>query len=225
VSYSALAHFDTTFDASATTTVGRDYTEGRVSVALDFDGVDNRLLPTRGQKAFARVDRVDDGLGADVSFTRLRVGAGVFVPLTDRLRWTLELESGWLWPGEGSAAVPVPERFFLGGYDTVRSFRESRLGARDASGALRGGEFKNFARTELVVRAVEPLDVALFADAGNLGTEVSHWDLDDMRYALGLALRLAAQATGPIVLSAAWNPDREYGEDEWVVDFAAGVIF
>jgi outer membrane protein assembly factor BamA len=225
LSYSALAHFATTAQAAATTTVGRDYTEGRVSLALDFDQTDNRLLPTRGQKAYARVDRVDVALGGDVEFTRLRVGAGVWLPLRENVRWSLEADSGFLWPGEGSAAVPVPERFFLGGYDSVRSYRESRLGPRDGTGALRGGEFENFARTEVVARVFEPLEVALFADAGNVGVNVKDWDLDPMRYALGLALRLAARETGPVVLSAAFNPDRERGEDEWVVDFAAGVIF
>jgi len=224
-SYSLLEHFDTTFDAQATTSVGRDYTEGRASLAVDLDRTDNGLLPTRGHKAFVRVDRVDEALGADVEFTRLRVGAGLWLPLAERLRWSLEVDAGWLWPDGGSAAVPVTERFFLGGYDTVRSFRESRLGPRDATGALRGGEFSNFARTEFVVQVVGPLDLALYADAGNVGADVSAWDLDSMRYALGVALRLMSTETGPLVVSAAYNPDRDPGEDEWVVDVAAGVIF
>ncbi len=224
-SYSALEHFRTSVDSTSTTSIGSDYTEGRASLALDFDQTDNRLLPTRGQKAYARVDRVDDALSADVEFTRLRVGAGLWVPLSERVRVSLEADSGWLWPGGDSAAVPIPERFFLGGYDSVRSFRESRVGPRDSRGALSGGEFKNFARSELVVRTVDPLDVALFADAGNIGADVSAWTLNDMRYALGVALRLAARETGPVVLSAAFNPDRAPGEDQWVVDFAAGVIF
>ncbi|MEZ5966163.1 MAG: BamA/TamA family outer membrane protein [Planctomycetota bacterium] len=224
-SYALMQHFDTTFDAASTSNVGRDYTEGRVSLAADLDGTDNRLLPTRGHKAFVRLDRVDDAFGADVEFTRLRVGAGLWLPLNERLRWSLEAEAGLLWPGRGSAGVPVPERFFLGGYDTVRSFRESRLGPRDATGALRGGEFHNFARTELVATVLGPLDVALFADAGNVGADVSSYDLNDMRYALGFALRLMSRDTGPVVVSAAYNPDRERGEDEWVVDFTAGVIF
>jgi outer membrane protein insertion porin family len=224
-SYSALAHFATTFDASTTTSVGRDYTEGRAALVLDFDRTDNRLLPTRGQRAYVKLDRVDDALGADVEFTRLRLGAGVWLPVSERVRLSLEADSGWLWPGQGSAAVPIPERFFLGGYDTVRSFRESRLGPRDPTFALRGGECKNFARTEMVVRTIEPVDLALFADAGNLGIDVADWSLHDMRYALGVAVRLVARDTGPVVLSAAYNPDRARGEDEWVVDFAAGVNF
>lgn len=223
--YAFLAHFDTTFDAAATTNVGRDYSEGRASLAIELDDTDNRLLPTRGHRASVKVERVDEALGADVEFTRLRLGAGVWLPLGERVRISLEANTGLLWPGEDSAGIPVPERFFLGGYDSVRSFREDRLGPRDATGALRGGEFSNLARSELVVRVLEPLDVALFADAGNLGTDVSGWDLDGMRYAVGLSLRLMSQESGPLVLNAAWNPDRERGEDEWVVDFAAGVIF
>lgn len=227
-SYALLEHFDTTFDSTSTTRIGRDYTEGRVSLSIDFDQTDNRLLPTRGEKAYVKLARVDEALGADVEFTRLQVGAGLWLPCSKRVRWSLEAETGLLWPdgdAGGSLGIPVPERFFTGGYDSVRSFRESRLGARDATGALRGGEFHNFARTELVFRTVEPLDVALFADAGNLGVDASAWDLNDMRYALGLALRLMSSDTGPVVVSAAWNPDRVRGEDEWVVDFAAGVMF
>ena len=225
LSYAALAHFDTTFDARTTTDVGRNYTEGRVSLLFDFDRTDNRLVPTHGERLFARVDHVDEDLGADVEFTRLRVGGGLWLPLSEDVRCSVEIRAGWLWPGHGSAGVPVPERFFLGGYESARSFRESRLGPRDATGALRGGEFENLLRTELVFAVVEPLDVALFADAGNVGSDVADYDLDDLRYALGVALRLVSRQTGPVVLSAAFNPDREPGEDEWVVDFAAGVIF
>lgn len=224
-SYTALEHFDTRVDAESTTTIGRDYTEGRASLLLDFDRTDNRLLPTRGDRLFARVDRVDPALGADVEFTRLRVGAGLWLPLHEQWRWSIEAESGWLWPGENSAQIPIPERFFLGGWDTVRSFRESRLGPRDATGALRGGEFRNFARTELTYRLLEPLELALFGDAGNVGVDVNGWTFDDMRYALGFGVRLLSRETGPVIVSAAWNPDRERGEHEWVVDFAAGVNF
>ncbi len=223
--YAALEHFATTFDARGTTDIGRDYTEGRVALDITHDLRDSTLLTTRGQRAFARLERVDDALGADVEFTRLRVGAGVWVPLAEDLTWSLDGESGLLWPGEGSRRVPIPERFFLGGHDTVRSFRESRLGPRDGTGALRGGEFRNFARTELALRVGGPVQVVAFADAGNLGTDAGDWNLAHMRWALGGGIRLNGPDLTPISVTAAFNPDRNPGEDEWVVDLAAGVFF
>ena len=223
--YAALEHFETTFDARATTDVGRDYTEGRVALEVNHDLRDSTIQPTRGQRAFARVEHNDEALGADVEFTRLRTGAGIWLPLHDDWTWSIDAEAGWLWPGAGSRRVPVTERFFLGGHDTVRSFRESRLGPRDGTGALRGGEFRNVARTELQWRVEGPVQLVAFVDAGNIGTDVDAWSLAHMRWALGFGVRLAGPDLAPISVTAASNPDRAPGEDEWVVDFAAGVFF
>ncbi len=201
-----------------------DYVEGRVFAELKNDHRDNILFPKSGHEQFVLFEVMDDTLGADVSFQRLRLGATAHLPLSENLRLVLRTEQGWLWPGDTSAEIPLQERFFNGGESTVRSFRESRLGPTDALGAPIGGEFRNILSCELRAPVWKTLEGSLFVDAGNVGRSVDDYGFDDLRYAVGAGLRLVLPI-GPLRLDLAHNPDRELGEKEWVTHFSVGYPF
>lgn len=222
VGYSFLEHTgtDTVPDPSRL----ESYTQGTVFAELRRDDRNSLVLPTSGTTQFVRADFTDPTFGADVDFDRVRAGASWMAELSDRTVLALNAEAGWLWPNEGSVRVPLPERFFNGGHDSVRSFREDHLGPRDAQGNPLGGEYRNIANLELRQRLYGPLEVTAFADAGNVGASVADYGVRDMRYALGLGLRLQLPI-GPVRLDAGWNPDRREGDDAWVLHFAVGYPF
>lgn len=220
--YSFLEHSGT--DTLTDPTLLQDYTQGTVFVELRRDDRDNLVLPTAGTVVFVRADFTDPTFGADVDFDRLRAGASWMLPLGERTVLGFHGEAGWLWPNQGSARVPLPERFFNGGHDSVRSFREDHLGPQDALGNPVGGEYRNVFSLELRQRLYGPLEGALFGDAGNVGSAVADYGLRDLRYALGTGLRLQLPI-GPVRFDAGWNPDRQPGEDAWVLHFAVGYPF
>jgi outer membrane protein insertion porin family len=223
VGYSYLAHNTTTRVQSVVPPV-EDYTDGSVFVELRRDTRDNIVLPNSGTAAFVRSDFTNPAFGGDVSFNRVRTGLSWLVPVTDNTHIGANAEAGWLWPGASSDAVPVSERFFNGGYNSVRSFKQDQLGPKDPDGTPTGGDFRNLFSLELRQQLYGPLEGTLFADAGNIGVKVSDYGLHDMSYALGVGLRLVLPI-GPMRVDAGWNPDRNPGDVSWAIHVAIGYPF
>ena len=128
-------------------------------------------------------------------------------------------------PRDGQV-VPLQERYFNGGENTVRTFRQDDLGPKDANGEPIGGE------TWSVVNLEWRHDLGdsgfhgvLFGDLGNVLLEAEDfWDFRDLEAGLGVGLRYMRPG-GPLRIDAAMNPDRRLGEDEWIVHFSVGLPF
>ncbi|MCA8941315.1 MAG: outer membrane protein assembly factor BamA [Planctomycetes bacterium] len=201
-----------------------DYTQGNVFTEFKFDRRDSILYPRSGFLCELQLDADDPSFGSDVQFTRARFTASAYVPIHREIHLALRASTGALWPGMGSDRIPLQERFFNGGESSVRSFRESRLGPRDATGSLVGGEFRNVFTAELRVPLRRLFEAALFMDAGNVGSDVTTYGLNGLRYAIGAGLRIRLPI-GPVRVDGAFNPQRDPGEDEWVVHLSVGYPF
>ena len=126
-------------------------------------------------------------------------------------------------PAEATA-IPIDERFFNGGGDTVRSFAERDLGPHDRKGHPIGGEFFTVFNIEYTFPILGELQGALFTDAGNLLPTSEEPGLDDMRYAVGVGLRYKLPV-GPIRLDYGVNPDPHEDEDFGAFHFSFGFAF
>ncbi|MBX3461709.1 MAG: BamA/TamA family outer membrane protein [Planctomycetes bacterium] len=224
VGYQYRNHFDSNAFTALPQDQFVDFAEGKVFVEVRHDRRDNVLFPRRGHSQSLLFERLAPSLGADVDLDRLTLRAIGHVPLSSAVGLVLRSEQSVLWPHQGSANVPLQKRWFNGGENTVRSYRESQLGPKDAAGSPIGGEYRNIFSVELRFALLETLEAGLFADAGNVGAEIQDFSLDDMRYGLGGGLRLLLPI-GPVRLDAAWNPDRDPGDKVWVVHFSVGYPF
>jgi outer membrane protein insertion porin family len=126
--------------------------------------------------------------------------------------------------GNEATAIPIDERFFNGGSNTVRSFGERTLGPHDRHGNPIGGEFFTVFNVEYTFPIFGELQGAVFGDAGNLLPTSEHPGLDDMRYAVGLGLRYKLPI-GPIRLDYGFNPDPRPDEDFGAFHFSFGFAF
>jgi len=149
-------------------------------------------------------------------------------------------------PGRGEVTLPLSERFFNGGENTVRSFKESELGPRDSSGDPAGGYGLNVFSIELRQRLIGNLIGTIFVDYGNIApnrsreeqgeksydsrSEVISDTLDDFfkdfRPAVGLGLQYLLPV-GPVRFDFAFNPDNnsQRDEDSFVFHFSVGTAF
>jgi outer membrane protein insertion porin family len=125
---------------------------------------------------------------------------------------------------EEATAIPIDERFFIGGSDTVRSFGYRDLGPHDRKGHPIGGEFFTVFNVEYTFPIFGELQGALFTDAGNLLPTSEEPGLDDMRYAVGVGLRYKLPV-GPIRLDYGVNPDPREDEDSGAFHFSFGFAF
>ena len=123
-----------------------------------------------------------------------------------------------------ATAIPIDERFFNGGADTVRSFGERDLGPHDNHGHPVGGEFFTVFNVEYTFPILGELQGAIFTDAGNLLPTSEDIGLNDMRYAIGAGLRYKLPV-GPIRLDYGVNPDPRPFEDFGAFHFSFGFAF
>ena len=123
-----------------------------------------------------------------------------------------------------ATAIPIDERFFIGGATTVRSFGERDLGPHDNHGHPVGGEFYTVFNVEYTFPILGELQGAIFTDAGNLLPTSEDIGLSDMRYAIGAGLRYKLPV-GPIRLDYGVNPDPRQFEDFGAFHFSFGFAF
>ncbi|HEY1769819.1 MAG TPA: BamA/TamA family outer membrane protein [Chthoniobacterales bacterium] len=121
-------------------------------------------------------------------------------------------------------AIPIDERFFIGGSSTVRSFSERDLGPHDDQGNPIGGEYYTVFNAEYTFPIYGELLGAVFVDAGNLLPSASVPGLNDLRYAIGAGLRYNLPI-GPIRLDYGVNPDPRPDEAFGAFHFSFGFAF
>ncbi len=191
-----------------------------------FDALDNVLMPTRGTAARASLEWGDRSVGSDLDFLRGELSLRHYRHLGgDELVLATALRAGVIIPRGDAQEIPLQERFFNGGENTVRAFFQDDLGPEDAEGNPIGGEGRMILNLELQRRLGRSWELALFADAGSVTARAADWlDLGALRVGYGVGLRHRLPI-GPIRLDLGWNPDPHGDEDSLVLHLAMGIAF
>jgi outer membrane protein assembly complex protein YaeT len=224
----------------------RDYDLGSVKALAAYDDRDTIFFPTRGRRGTFSVEHAATALGGDIGFTRFGAGIRGFFGLTPATVIGLRYDTGLILPAAGEVGVPVSERFFNGGENTVRSFQQSKLGPVDEAGKPTGGLAYNVLSVELRRRIIGNFIGTLFLDLGNVAPNRapaergrSVYDsrsqiiadtfsdfFKDLRPGVGFGLQYLLPV-GPARLDLAFNPDRDpkRDEDRFAVHFSVGMAF
>jgi outer membrane protein insertion porin family len=223
-----------------------DYDLGTIRAQIGFDTRNDIFFPTKGQKSFLSAEYAADLLGGNVEFGRLTGGLRYFVQLRQTTVLAMRYSTGLIIPGPNQIGVPIGERFFKGGENTVRSFEEGQLGPKDDSNDPVGGYAYNVISIELRQQLINRLTGSLFLDLGNIapnrsreelgkppyGSRSDLWEdtlddfFSDFRPAVGAGVQYLLPF-GPARLDFAFNPDRdtERDEDLFVWHFSIGMAF
>lgn len=232
------------------------YFVSSVGFTQTLDLRDSKVIPSRGFVFDSTFDIASGAIGSQVDFIRSTARLTYFIPFTDKASAATEMSTtghgrelswfrrsslalgariGIIRPlgstGPGSAiAIPIDERFFNGGSNSVRSFTERDLGPHDSHGYPIGGDFFTVFNVEYTFPLYGELEGAVFVDAGNLlpnaedGFASFDAGIKQMRYAVGAGLRYKLPI-GPIRLDYGVNPDRHNGEDIGAFHFSFGFAF
>lgn len=196
-----------------------------LSLMGSWDRRDSIFVPTAGNLLRASIEYGDAALGSELDFTRLRLTETWLASPFDGTVVALSWRMGVISPHGSTAGIPLQERFFNGGENTVRSFREDELGPRDPEGNPIGGEGFQVFTAELRQRVKGPLEGALFWDVGTLASQAQDvLDWQGSRSALGVGARYMLPI-GPLRLDWGWNPDARVDEDRWRAHFSVGMAF
>jgi outer membrane protein insertion porin family len=196
---------------------------GALGPFVQYDSRNDLFMPTRGVSARAFAEVGDPALGGEISFVHTGASASHYLELKEGTVLCSRVSTRWITPIRNTESIPIQERLFNGGENSVRSFQQSELGPKDAGGDPVGGEVRNLLSLELRQRVSGNFSAALFADYGNIGLTSSE-AFENFRSALGVGLRYGLPI-GPIRLDVGFNPNRKPDEDRFVIHFAVGMPF
>jgi len=110
--------------------------------------------------------------GSDVQFWTASYDYLQFIPMWKGFTLMLNLETAYGKPLGDTTGLPPYRQFFAGGPDSVRGFRESRLGPKDSFGRPYGGNMKALLQTEILLPMPDKwrnsARFSLFYDIGNV---------------------------------------------------------
>lgn len=190
---------------------------------VTYEGRDNPLHPSRGTFAELEVELADDFIGVlnSARYTRVETRVAGFVPLGEQERFVLGLNGrfgfavGGLLNGFRSSsafALPVAERFRLGGVTSLRGFADGEISSTDVDGF--GGDVLVGANVELRYPFLRNIDLegAVFLDVGQLSRGFDELALDGFRASTGFGLRWVIADLIPLLFDYGAVLNRQSGE-------------
>lgn len=102
--------------------------EGKAS----WDTRDNPILPTKGVQLFGAAKLASHALGSQADFLELSSRSSAIYPISviEQFSLAASLSGAYIWSFGNTEQVPLTQRLYLGGRNSVRGFRENSLGPR-----------------------------------------------------------------------------------------------
>ena len=180
-----------------------------IGLGLARDTRDSNFATTRGSNSSLGFDFA--GVGFGEQWFRTLASTSYFFPVWRNHVLGTRVMGGYS-VGWGNKSVPLFERFFLGGPNTIRSFKAQEVSPEDSSGTKIGGNIELLANVEYTVPLFFGIQAAAFFDAGNVwGPDISagqKFDITVLHYAVGAGLRWLSPF-GPIRVDYGLNLNRD----------------
>jgi outer membrane protein insertion porin family len=191
-------------------------------LALTFtrDTTDSKFNPMDGHVLTATGENAGGPLGGDKDFYKITGLADFFFNYNKTLVLELKTIGGWAKEYDDSTSVPIYERFFAGGANTVRGYKERSIGPRDANtGDPIGGEAMLVANAELTYPVFKNFKVAAFYDIGNVWHSTdTNIKAEDFKAGAGVGVRVKTPI-GPVKVDLGYPLDKAHPGDKQKMRF------
>ncbi len=188
-----------------------------IGVSTTNDYRDSPIVPTKGFYWRNSATLAGGMVGGDKDFYRLQTEGSYYTPFKfSELVTVLELtaKTGVIQAYDNTDRVPIFERYFAGGANTIRGYNERKVGPLDSNtNDPIGGESILVGTVEYTVPIVEVLKAAVFFDAGNVWSKASDYGSNGLKSGTGLGLRVKTPI-GPLKLDYGVPLSKEPGEDK-----------
>ena len=188
---------------------GTDYDAVEFNLSWNYDSRNRSLFADRGQRHSFGVAYTLPGV-SDVEYYVANYEFVKYVPLFGRFTLQLGADVAFGMDIGDTTALPPYRQFYGGGPETVRGYRESRLGPKDDFGRPFGGNLKVTSRAEVLIPLPQKFEtsarLSLFYDVGNIfstgnrhdfrgrnGAPVEYeFEYDKLKHSTGLAVQWLA---------------------------------
>jgi len=187
----------------------------RLGLTLTRDTRDNRFVPTEGYLLQGGGELVGSFLGGDEDFWRSTGLAAGYWEYLKNVVLEVKLRAGISDAIEDSETIPIFERFYAGGANTIRGYKERRVGPRDGgTGDPIGGEAFWVANVETTFPLVPGvIKGAAFYDLGNVDEKIEDFGGTEVFQGVGLGVRIKTPI-GPVKVDAGYPIDDIEGEEK-----------
>lgn len=185
------------------------YNKSGILTSAVFNSSDPKFSPDHGMQVSLGLKLNGYLFGGNFSYTRLwadvrnyqKVGSVVLA-----LRGMV----GGIKSADSDAFIPVEDRFYSGGSNSIRGWARARLGPTRESGTPIGGNSIVEVNVEARYHLFWRLSTVLFVEAGNVWTDSYRYELGNLNYAAGTGLRVDTPI-GPVRFDVGfpvWNQKR-----------------
>ena len=225
---------------------GTKFNTFELSAGWSYDSRNRSLFADRGSRH--RIGLSYTAPGSDVEFATFSYDYLQFLPLTKWFTLMANTELGYGKALGDTTSLPPYRNFFAGGPDSVRGYRESRLGPKDSFGNPYGGNIKLASQIELLMPMPEKwrntARFSAFFDIGNVFSDEDiqfvgrdgitpvkyDFSFDKLRYSTGVAVQWLAplgvfRFSFSVPLNASKGSDVEYKDETEGFQFSIGQAF
>jgi outer membrane protein insertion porin family len=186
-----------------------EYNAVELTTTWNYDSRNRSLFADRGMRHSFGLSYAVPGI-SDVEYYVASYEFLKYIPLFGRFTLQLGAEAAYGFDIGATTAVPPYRQFYAGGPDTVRGYKESRLGPKDDFGRPFGGNMKVAARAEVLIPLPQKFQTSArlswFYDMGNVfstgnrytfygraGLPVKYeFEYDKLKHSTGLAVQWLA---------------------------------
>jgi outer membrane protein insertion porin family len=200
-------------------------TTSALRFTLTRDSRDYFLAPTRGSRHSVSVDYAGTLLGGSNHFYKAVADSTFFFPVWWSTVVSAHGRLGYAHVIRPGDSLPVGERFFVGGIDTVRGFDFGEAGPTEG-GEVVGGNKELIFNLEYLFPLVPEAKIrgVFFFDAGRAFDFGESIRLSELRTSAGAGIRIYLPI-GPIRIEWGYNLSPKPGERSSAVEFTIGSPF
>lgn len=157
-----------------------------------YDSRNNLFDPSKGIFAELKEELAGGFLQGSNAFFRSSAELKYFHPLTRTTVLATAVRLGWMKLIGNAKDIPLNEKFYAGGPETLRAFDFQSIGPLDANGVPIGGKLQ-FVMNAFEIRQTiyKWIGMVTFLDVGNVWAETDQFRIRDIRLSPGLGIRLS----------------------------------
>jgi outer membrane protein insertion porin family len=195
----------------------QDRTRLKTTLGTIYDRRDNFGRPTAGYYLSGNVTLTDQFIQRSGNYFTLQGSSAYWYTPFSRVTLANILRMAKIFPVPGSTSVPVDDRLYLGGDDTVRGFEQDSL-------LPTGGLFSMVYNFEMQFNLFNNFQVVGFLDNGVVVNSMDQISLSTLRHSAGPGIRYLTPV-GPIRLEYGIKLDPLPGESFGRLHFSFGYFF
>ena len=184
-----------------------------IKTGVSRDTRDRQYAAHTGSQNSLTVKYAGGLLGGNNSFTKLEGMTSWFLPVSKSTTFHSLLSVGQIF-GNSKGHLPVFEKFYLGGINTIRGFDNGKISPIDPKTGNRiGGDKMWYGNFEYIFPIVKEQGVlgVIFYDVGNVYDNEQSWRFSDIKQSAGAGIRWLSPM-GPLRLE--WGKNLAPLEDE-----------